>query len=632
MADNDDMKMRGLSLRYKLLAALTIIPLCGLSVFLWLAISTFSSDKIAYVFDSSLWVSKTRAARVNSEIGSVLSLSQAVVLTYRADTKNLAETGTYYFDRESKFLAFQIFALNSTGGYERTVDLSKQQVKAAVSENSAIFQSIVTKARDNAIVMEPSKLHPGTVLLAARFGEAADAQHVVAVTLIEASELAQVFAESGTDRSFLIRKSDAASIFGATAADLEVEAGWGPKQIWHELANRKTSEGISEMRTPNQTAYLVAFSDVGIADLVVVSLVNKSLALVALDKLMHRSELLFVAILALLTIIAAVASRGMTGALTRLSAATRKVAEGDFGVRVSLKDGGEIGLLANSFNTMAEEVSRLMMETAEKARMESELATAKAVQETLFPESRAQIGAVSIAGHYQPASECGGDWWYYFENGDYVYIWIGDATGHGAPAALLTSAARAVASVVNFGPALPVSQSISILNRAICEASKGKMMMTFFLACIDKRTGEMTYANASHEPPMILKKQDDLARREDFLPVMSVNSPRLGERIDSKFEEGRVFLAAGDRLVFYTDGVVDVKDHSDKVWGERRFLKSLASQFHAHEAVSESLSGVVTDIQSFREDQALDDDVTLIFVQYDPRKVGTDANPSEEAA
>ncbi|MEK7356398.1 MAG: SpoIIE family protein phosphatase, partial [Bdellovibrionota bacterium] len=315
-------------------------------------------------------------------------------------------------------------------------------------------------------------------------------------------------------------------------------------------------------------------------------------------------------------IIAVLAARGLTSALGHLSSATQKIAEGDFGVRVDVKSGGEIGSLATSFNTMAEEVSRLMKETAQKARMESELATAKAVQETLFPEPHAQMGSVHVSGYYMPASECGGDWWHYSENGDKVYIWIADATGHGAPAALLTSATRAVVSVISHGPARPVSEALGILNRAICESSKGKMMMTFFLACIDKNTGEMTYANASHEPPLILHKTEDEPGRDDFTPLNDVNNPRLGEQIDCIFKEGRVQLQTEDRIVFYTDGVIDVKNPEQKQFGERRFLKSLATELHASPEAKEALGQVVDKLESFRSDTPLDDDVTLVFCNY----------------
>lgn len=605
--------MKGISLRYKLLAALTVIPLLGLSLFLVLAVRTFEKDKIAYIFDSSLSVSKNRAARVSSEISTVISIMQAVVLSYQADTKTLAEVGAYYFNNDKRLEGFQLFAWDpETNGSQRTVELVKDTGREIVASHEQLAKALVSQLSTQELVgVRP----PGVekkIFLAARFGAVDDPKRLVAVTLVDASDLAQVFMEAGAYRTFLARK-DGKPIFISEGV---LQDSWTSEDIWSELSRFKTPEGIAELKSPAQQQYLASFVDVGVADLVVISLVNKADALLAVTDLIRRSIALFAALIAFTAILAVFAARGLTGALSRLSYATRKIAGGDFGFRVEVKSGGEIGVLANSFNVMAEEVSRLMKETAEKARMESELATAKTVQETLFPDSNADLGAVQISGYYMPASECGGDWWYYCENGDKVYIWIGDATGHGAPAALLTSAARAVASVIHYGPPRPVSESLGVLNRAICETSKGKMMMTFFLACIDRRTGVMTYANASHEPPMLLHATDATPSRDDFIPLNQVNNPRLGEQIDCVFKETALQLKPGDRVVLYTDGVVDVKSPEQKTWGERRFLKALANELGQPQAVSSSLDGVIRTLHEFRSETPLDDDVTLILFDY----------------
>lgn len=629
------MGMRGISLRYKFMAALLVIPLVGLSLFLLIAKNIFEKDKIAYVFDSSLSVSKTRAARVSSEVSSVISIAQAIVLSYRSDTKNLGETGTYYFDRETKFEAFQLYAWSpDANNYDRTVNLAKPNGKKLLSGGDKTLQDLVSQARTRPIVVHGLQgAATDRVLLAARFGEVSDPKHVIAVALFEATDLAQIFAsEQGPYLSFLSRKSDGQPVFSS----LEPGTEWGPEGIWAELADKKTPEGIEELHSGAGMRYLASFSEVGVADLVVVSMVERHAALAAVDVLLRKSFLFFAAIIAMTTILAVIASRGMTLALSRLSAATQKIASGDFGVRVDIQSGGEIGLLATSFNAMAGEVSRLMRETAEKARMESELATAKAVQETLFPESTARIGSVEIAGHYEPASECGGDWWYYCENGDKVYIWVGDATGHGAPAALMTSAARAVASVITIGAPLSPSDCLSILNRAICDTGKGKMMMTFFLACIDTKTGQMAYANASHEPPLLLRQMSHEPKRDDFIPLNGVNSPRVGEQRDIGFKETTIQLEPGDTVAFYTDGVVDVKSPDAKSWGERRFMKSLAGEIHKalHQPgeikgeAKNALGGVVQTLAEFRGETPLDDDVTLILCRY----LGHDQAAKKEAA
>lgn len=120
-----------------------------------------------------------------------------------------------------------------------------------------------------------------------------------------------------------------------------------------------------------------------------------------------------------------------------------------------------------------------MSETAEKARMESELQTAKTVQETLFPAFQNTFENLQIAGHYEPASECGGDWWYYYKTNNKIILCIGDATGHGAPAALITSAARSAASVTE-NLNLEAHQIMHYLNKAIYDVSRGRVMMDFF--------------------------------------------------------------------------------------------------------------------------------------------------------
>ena len=188
----------------------------------------------------------------------------------------------------------------------------------------------------------------------------------------------------------------------------------------------------------------MSYSRLGLSDIVVISTVSMNKALKAVDVLIKKSALFFIALIASTLLISLFASSQLTSALRELFEATAKIAQGDFSVRVLVRSKDEVGGLAESFNWMAEKVSHLMSETAEKARMENELATVKTVQETLFPADNLSDPRAQVVGHFQPASECGGDWWSYTLIGNKLYLWIGDATGHGAPAALITSAGQAM--------------------------------------------------------------------------------------------------------------------------------------------------------------------------------------------
>ena len=251
--------------------------------------------------------------------------------------------------------------------------------------------------------------------------------------------------------------------------------------------------------------------------------------------------------------------------------------------------------------------------------MEAELATAHTVQDTLFPKNDALLNNLSIYGKSVPASECGGDWWHYSKIGDKVYLWIGGATGHGVPAALLTSAARAVASVIEGIDNVTPGEALTILNKAIYSTSKGQMMMTFFIACFDTKKQTMTYSNASHDPPfMVSHEVQGAPKRRDYNPLMDINNSRLGEVPTTTYKNHTIPFREGDKIVFYTDGVIDVKSPEGDSYGERRFIRSL-------KAINElgpagTIDNAFNEMNQYRVDTPLDDDVTLVMVEFEKDK------------
>jgi sigma-B regulation protein RsbU (phosphoserine phosphatase) len=362
---------------------------------------------------------------------------------------------------------------------------------------------------------------------------------------------------------------------------------------------------------------LISYASVGFGDLTVVSKVDKTKALKAVDVLIFKSLIFFVALIALTLVISVIASGQLTSTLLELFDGTQQIAQGDFSVRVEARSRDEVGGLAESFNFMAGEVSRLMTETAEKARMESELATVSAVQETLFPKAQAKFGPLRITGHFEPASECGGDWWSYSLVGTKVYLWVGDATGHGAPAALITSAARSAAAVIDILPEMTPGKALTIMNHAIHQTSKGQIMMTFFMASIDLYEGTLTYASASHDPPYLMRSKDQKLVKKDLVPLNDVNGPRLGDKPDFEYEDITVPFAPGDQIFLYTDGVLDVENSNGKKWGERTFLKTILDAANGSGDVNQKIENVRNTMNGFRSGAQLIDDVTMVMIEFE---------------
>jgi len=327
----------------------------------------------------------------------------------------------------------------------------------------------------------------------------------------EAAELTDLFRGSAAGESYLVNEKGLVLLGpeGGHFNSLNDRTGDG---YFDRISKQTFPSGAESLTALNGESLLASFSRTGFAGTTVVSLTSQKAALKAVSLLIFRSLLFVVVLISGSVILGLFASNNLTASLTDLSNATQQVAEGNFDIRVKTNSTDEVGALAVSFNTMAEEVSRLLSETAEKARMQGELNTARTVQETLFPPTTANLGLVQIAGFYEPASECGGDWWFYNESNGKVFLWIGDATGHGAPAALITSAARSASTVIE-NLNLEPKDAMTLMNRAIYDVSKGRIMMTFFLASIDLKTRRMTYVNASHEAPYLIHKKNGTLKK-----------------------------------------------------------------------------------------------------------------------
>jgi serine phosphatase RsbU (regulator of sigma subunit) len=255
----------------------------------------------------------------------------------------------------------------------------------------------------------------------------------------------------------------------------------------------------------------------------------------------------------------------------------------------------------------------LLRQTAEKATMEKELEVARTIQETLVPgNDTVDRQFVKIAGYFQPASQCGGDWWTYHDMKDgKVLVVIGDVTGHGVPSAMITAAAKAacdVARAVN-NDDVSCTQLLEIMNRAIFESAKRKFVMTCFASVLDPKTRTITYANAGHNFPYLYRNQDG---KGEFGSLMTRGN-RLGDLPESKYAAKTMELLPGDMLVWYTDGIVECENEKGEEYGEKRFRASIRRAAHLEPA--EIREQVVSASMAFFGERARKDDITMVIAR-----------------
>ena len=303
--------------------------------------------------------------------------------------------------------------------------------------------------------------------------------------------------------------------------------------------------------------------------------------------------------------------------------ATGRIAGGDFTTRIIIKSDDEIGRIAGAVNQMAADLNAQVDLKAEKGRLQEEANTARTVQETFFPPGAIEIKNLRMVGSYQPATECGGDLWGHFTVRPGVeLVYIADAMGHGASAAIMTAMAYTAcnlisdiikdAAIFNDSPA----QLLTRMNNVIFGAVKGKISMTCYAVLYDFQKGEMVYSNAGHNFPFVIFPPDSGAAKAGTPQSLSLSGNPLGVDDASKFEDKRRSIRAGERLVLFTDGLIECRSPAGQMWG-RKALSATMQAGGNLASVEEVRDSIVGKAFGFFGNVPIADDVTLVVAEVD---------------
>ena len=260
----------------------------------------------------------------------------------------------------------------------------------------------------------------------------------------------------------------------------------------------------------------------------------------------------------------------------------------------------------------------------EKVRLDSELATAKIVHHTFFPPVKFSSKHLDLVSFYESSTECGGDWWMHSTvSSDVEYVLIGDAVGHGVPAALVASVAFAVNSTMKKlkdkdrlampGP----SEFLDILGSVLESMKSRNAVMTFQVAKFDFVAGTLELANAGHTFPVILpeNEQDDRLKPGKKSITLRLSGNPLGLDLKSEYKVKSTNLRPGDRIVFYSDGIIENRGGKDlsplKLAGLTAIIESSAN-LDLESLKKDILKGYLAHVGKISPD----DDATLVCVGY----------------
>jgi serine phosphatase RsbU (regulator of sigma subunit) len=292
--------------------------------------------------------------------------------------------------------------------------------------------------------------------------------------------------------------------------------------------------------------------------------------------------------------------------VNRMTRAADEIARGNFAVRVQTKSRDQIGDLARSFDGMAASIERLLVETAEKERLEGEIATARTIQQKLLPPPEASLPGIQLLAHFEPVDDIGGDYYDYLAMPDgRTAVAIGDVSGHGLPTGLLAAMAKA-ALTTQIESGLSGSALFVRLNDLIHRSTDSRNYMTLSLIAYDPATREIELTNAGQLGPYRIS-----AGRVESLALPSFPLG-ISERTD--FPNRRHPLSSGDRLVLLTDGLVEAANASGEPFGFER-LEGLLEKESASDAIRLK-EAILEAVASHSGAAPPDDDRTLVILTF----------------
>ncbi|HZW05116.1 MAG TPA: GAF domain-containing SpoIIE family protein phosphatase [Anaerolineaceae bacterium] len=260
---------------------------------------------------------------------------------------------------------------------------------------------------------------------------------------------------------------------------------------------------------------------------------------------------------------------------------------------------------------VAQLVHQQQAEILQRQQMEHELRIARMIQQSLLPKELPDIPGWELAAHYQPAKAVGGDFYdfFRFQSGE-IGIVIGDVTDKGIPAAMVMATTRAILRSVAFRQSEP-GDVLATTNNQLNQDIPQNMFVTCLYIILDPVTGRMRYSNAGHNLP--LRQSDHTVDR-----LWATGMP-LGLMPNMNYEQKEGMIYPGERLLLYSDGLVEAHNPAYDMFGMDRLQNLLSDGLEPERPPEEVIDSLLLALSRFTgADWEQEDDVTLVTLQRLP--------------
>ncbi len=338
-------------------------------------------------------------------------------------------------------------------------------------------------------------------------------------------------------------------------------------------------------------------------------------------RLASGGAVLLLALLGLVLWLGAKASDHFVRPILSLTEGVKEIAQGDLEKKLEIQTGDEIELLAATINAMTVDLKAYMENlsraTADKERILTELSVARKIQAGMLPRVASDFSgqtAFELDAVMTPAKEVGGDFYdFYMLDENRLAVTVADVSGKGVPAALFMVVAKNV--LQNLAMAAKThgdfAEVVTRANDRLCEGNDQMMFVTVFFGVLDLRTGEFSYVNAGHNPPLLLRRGGEVSY---LLPEGKPDKP-LGLMEGLPYRQRALTLAPGEMVFLYTDGVTEAANEAAELYGEERLQADFAG-VESDAPVREILAAVGAAGKAHAGNAEQADDITMLGLRY----------------
>jgi serine phosphatase RsbU (regulator of sigma subunit) len=268
----------------------------------------------------------------------------------------------------------------------------------------------------------------------------------------------------------------------------------------------------------------------------------------------------------------------------------------------------DLSLLTLMANVAAFRIENARLTEIEQAEriMKRDLAQAADIQMGMLPDKAPQIPGADLAGFNAACRTVGGDYYDFFQyGGDKVGLALGDVSGKGMPASLMMTALHARVHVLAEDPG-DLGAFMARLNKATCARCPSNRFITFFFSVFDVSTGNLAFANAGHNPPILVRANGGAEMIEGGGPVLGILPIAL-------YIEMHTRLECGDMIVLYSDGVTEATNPNYDEFGEDRFIEVLKQ--NRNKTAGAIVEAVTKALAEFAAGAPQADDITLVVAK-----------------